>query len=299
VVGLTGDDAARSAREWQLDRLDLDGYLERIGWAGPRPGAVGAPEGLELVRLLHRRHATAIPFENLDVLLGRRVLLDLDRVCAKLVHGRRGGYCHEHALLFAAAAECLGFTVDRVTARVRVGGDQLGPRTHLAVRIRGPGFDVLGDVGFGRDCLVEPVAWSEGAGVTADGLTHTVHRGPPDGWALTARRPGEEPVELYGVGTEPAHRPDVDVATHWTSTAPESPFVRHPMVVTRGRDGTQHVLHGRRISRRPVAGPATHEWIPDMAALGDALADEFGLAMAPGDVAALAQRLSETDEEAS
>lgn len=287
-----------AAEEWQLDRLDLGRYLERIGWTGPRPGGPGAPEGPELVRLLHRRHATAIPFENLDVLLGRRVLLDLDRIVDKLVDGRRGGYCHEHTLLFAAALECLGFTVDRVTARVRLGAERLGPRTHLAVRVRGPGVDVLGDVGFGRDCPVEPVPWRTGASVTDDGITHTLYRGPPDGWVLTVARPGDEPVELYGVGTEPARRPDVDVATHWTSTAPESPFVRTPVVVARDREGTQHVLHGRHVSRRPVSGPATHEVVADAAALGDVLTAEFGLDLAPDDVAALAARLRDPDEEA-
>ncbi|MQA17573.1 MAG: arylamine N-acetyltransferase, partial [Pseudonocardiaceae bacterium] len=53
------------------------------------------------LRRLHRAHALSIPFENLDVMLGRGVDIELNAVQAKLVAGGRGGYCYEHNLLFA------------------------------------------------------------------------------------------------------------------------------------------------------------------------------------------------------
>jgi hypothetical protein len=52
--------------------LDLGAYLERIGWRGE------VPVTLETLSRLIRAHMSSIAFENLDVLLGRPVRLDLD-----------------------------------------------------------------------------------------------------------------------------------------------------------------------------------------------------------------------------
>jgi N-hydroxyarylamine O-acetyltransferase len=75
---------------------------------------------------LHRAHLAAIPFENLDVVLGPRVSVELDRIQDKLVRGRRGGYCYERNLLFAAVLQRLGYPVQRLLARV--GDDPVRPR---------------------------------------------------------------------------------------------------------------------------------------------------------------------------
>ena len=80
----------RSSRTPSAPRSNLfnaDGYLARIGWSGPL-----APTLDTLTRLL-RAHMAAVPWENLDVLLGRGVKLDLDSICNKIVTGGRGGYC--------------------------------------------------------------------------------------------------------------------------------------------------------------------------------------------------------------
>lgn len=79
--------------------LLLDAYLARIGYSGPRSPS------REALRALHESHVGSIPFENLDLLLGKGVALDLAALQAKLVAGRRGGYCFEHNTLFRAALE--------------------------------------------------------------------------------------------------------------------------------------------------------------------------------------------------
>ena len=88
--------------EWDIGLLDLPAYLRRIGH-----DAAGAP-GAATLAALHRAHVATIPFENLDIPLGRGIAVDLESVQAKLVARRRGGYCYEHGLLFAAALERLG-----------------------------------------------------------------------------------------------------------------------------------------------------------------------------------------------
>jgi N-hydroxyarylamine O-acetyltransferase len=110
--------------------LDLGAYLERIGWSGE------APVSLETLSRLIRAHMSSIPFENLDVLLGRPVRLDLESVQDKLVRGRRGGYCFEHAILFAAAIERLGFKSTRHSARVVPFFPRTEtPRTHMFLTV--------------------------------------------------------------------------------------------------------------------------------------------------------------------
>jgi N-hydroxyarylamine O-acetyltransferase len=62
----------------------LERYLRRVGLDG------GADLSVEAI---HRAHVTSIPFENIDVLLGRTIHLDLDSLARKLIDQRRGGYC--------------------------------------------------------------------------------------------------------------------------------------------------------------------------------------------------------------
>src|SRR5437867_3136447 len=105
--------------------VDLKSYLTRICFEGDLAPTV------ETLRRLHLAHATHIPFENLDVLLRRPILLDLDSLFAKLVHGGRGGYCFEQNALFAAVLEEVGFRVKRLAGRVRMGATAIRPRTQM------------------------------------------------------------------------------------------------------------------------------------------------------------------------
>ena len=73
-------------------------------------------------------HATHIPFENFDVLLGRPIRLDPEGLQAKLVGAGRGGYCFEHNTLFAAVLERLGYEVTLLAARVRLGATEVRAR---------------------------------------------------------------------------------------------------------------------------------------------------------------------------
>ena len=100
--------------------IDLDAYLARIGYHGT------LEPDLQTLTALHAAHVTAVPFENLDILLGRTISLDLKAVQTKIVAGRRGGYCFEQNTLFQAVLERIGFRVTPLAARVR--GDRLQQR---------------------------------------------------------------------------------------------------------------------------------------------------------------------------
>ena len=132
-------------------QFDLPAYLARVAFQkAPRPDAA-------TLRALHQAHIAAIPFENLDIPLGRGIRIDLGSIQAKLVRTRRGGYCFEQNALFAAALEEIGFPVTRLSARVRSGGAMLLPRTHMLLKVEADGIARICDVGFGGWGLLEPI----------------------------------------------------------------------------------------------------------------------------------------------
>lgn len=83
----------------ETDTIDIDAYFKRIGYSGSREATAGT------LHALHLAHVTSIPFENLDILLGRPIRLDIPSLQQKLVTGRRGGYCFEQNMFFAAVLE--------------------------------------------------------------------------------------------------------------------------------------------------------------------------------------------------
>src|SRR5262249_19789946 len=141
----------------------LDRYLRRVGLESPPPATRAG------LAALHRAHAGTIPFENLDILLGRPIRLDLASIAAKLVPARRGGSRLVHHAPFAAAREAMGFAVTRLAARVRLGGRKDGPRTPMLLSVRAEGRDWLSDVGFGGGGLWEPLALEPGGEVAQGG----------------------------------------------------------------------------------------------------------------------------------
>ena len=69
--------------------MDVEAYLNRINYRGPRDVSAGT------LRELHEAHLLAVPFENLDNHLKREIVLDEDKLVAKVVDQRRGGVCYE------------------------------------------------------------------------------------------------------------------------------------------------------------------------------------------------------------
>jgi len=136
------------------DFLTLDAYFGRIGYDGPREPTAA------VLRSIHQHHVQAIPFENLDVLLGRRINIEPDAIADKLIGQHRGGYCFEQNTLLREMLRALGFTVTPLLARVRwqVPADDTTGLTHMALAVEAEGRRWLCDVGFGA--LVSPIPLS-------------------------------------------------------------------------------------------------------------------------------------------
>ncbi|WP_188193403.1 arylamine N-acetyltransferase family protein [Nonomuraea sp. SYSU D8015] len=253
---------------WDMEKLDLDAYLTRIGYDGPL-----APTAATL-RAVHLAHVQAIPFENLDVLLGRGVRLDLGSLQDKMVTGRRGGYCHEHNLLFAAALERLGFTLKRHLARIRLGRYHL-PRSHATLTVAADGRTWLADVGFGGDGLVEPMPFEDGATLESGPWRWRLGR-DGDFWVLHSG-PASRETELYAFRPDEPHFPsDFEVANFYVSEHPQSPFRHHVLV--------QRTTAGTRIRLEDLPVTTAEE-------LATTLRDRFGIEIADRDAQAVLPKL--------
>lgn len=263
------------ASEWSIEKLDLDAYLSRLGYAGDL-----APTA-QTLRTLHRAHLSAIPFENLDIVLGRSIQLDIDSLQDKLVRSRRGGYCYEHNLLFGAVLERLGYTVSRLVARVRPDGT--GPRTHMLLRVDVDGHAWLADVGFGGGVL-EPIPLEAATTSQQGGWTYDLHRQDGGTWLLRSIRP-DGPANLYSFTLEP-HRPaDYELINYYTSTHPNSPFTGRAMAM-RVEEEIHYTLVDRELTIRRPEGAVEQRELAG-AELGRVLMDTFGLILSAQELATL------------
>ncbi len=231
--------------------LHLGAYLRRIGYSGTREPTPAA------LQALHLAHATHLPFENLDILLGRPIRLDLESLQAKLVAGGRGGYCFEQNTLFAEVLRALGFDVTLLAARVRFGANRVLPRTHMALQVHIDNTAWLADVGFGSAGLLLPIRFEDGDDARQFAWTYRLAKEARQ-WVLQSQRDGAW-VDLYAFTLEPQLAVDFEVANHYVSTHPQSRFVqsltaqrvepevRHTLVnrdysVDRGTEISRHTL---------------------------------------------------------
>lgn len=105
---------------------------------------------------LHRSHLYAIPYENLDIHLGRKLTLDPDHIYHKIVEERRGGWCYEMNGLFSQALRQMGFDVTLLGSSVGspAQGGVDGDLDHLILLVQVDKQPWLADVGFGKGLLI-------------------------------------------------------------------------------------------------------------------------------------------------
>ncbi len=197
---------------WQIDRLDLDGYLDRIGVAA------GAPDRALLDRV-HEAHLRTFTFDNIDVVLEQHPGVSLEAVQEKFVGRGRGGYCFEHSTLLAAVLQRLGFDQRRQLGRV---GDPLrSGRTHLVVVVRLDGEELLCDPGFGLSIL-RPHPLRDGAEDEHRGQRYRIDK-VDGGWTLSRWHQGGWELQ-HTTDDLPVIPDDIVIGHHYTSTFPGSHF---------------------------------------------------------------------------
>lgn len=249
---------------------DLAAYFARIGYSGPTEPT------LATLTAIHQRHARSIPFENLDVLLGRPIRIEPAAIEQKLVRDRRGGYCFEQNALLRDMLTAVGFRVTPLIARVRwqIPADVPTALTHMFLRVDLDEGPYLADVGFGSRSLYAPLALEydrEQSGsfeprrlIRRDGLV--VHQSPHEGaWS-----------DVYQFHLDPAPQVDFEVGNWFTSTHPQSRFKQNLVAAIAGQD-CRHVLLNTEWITRHGDGRADKRLLGSPEELLAVLAGTFGL----------------------
>jgi N-hydroxyarylamine O-acetyltransferase len=244
-----------------MPRQSLDSYFERIGWSGTT-----APT-LETLSTLLAAHMRAIPFENLDVLTGQPVKLDIASLREKLITAHRGGYCFEHATLFAHILERIGFRVTRHSARVVLffPRHEVG-RLHMFLTVELPQGVFVADPGFGGPASLAPIPLTGPA--PPPEATHWMARDGDD-WFLRTQ------TGNAWVSTLEADNPiDFEIANYYTATHPSSPFRNRLMLSRFTQDGRISVMN-RDVTLRHGAQTQTFQ-LANRTALQTLLTEHFG-----------------------
>lgn len=261
---------------------DLDRYLARIGYSGPRTAA------LETLRALHRLHPQAIAFENLDPLLGRLPLaLDTASLMEKLVGSQRGGYCFEQNLLFGQVLSSLGFEVSGLAARIlwNQSEDARTPRGHMLLKVTAAGEDYIADVGFGALTLTAPLRLRSGVEqdtpherfrlIEGEGLFR-LDAMIGDGWRPIYRFDQQEQVQA-----------DYEITSYYLSSNPDSHF-RKTLIAARPFEGGRHALLGNRLTTHALKGEPNRRILGSVSQLREALTSLFLIDIPEADDAILA-----------
>lgn len=252
---------------------NIDAYFERIGFAGSI-----APT-LETLAALQGLHLQAIPFENLDPLMGVPVRVALQSIEHKLVFDKRGGHGIEHNLLFAAVLRDLDFEVSVHPAFVLWGeGEQAQEAPdHLVLVVELPQGAFLVDAGFGGRTPPMPLRLRDGQRHTTDFETFAISEALGD-WRVVADL-GERVRPLYRFRRDPVDERLLAEITERIST--RGPFTRR-LVVSRTLKSERLMLRdGLFIRVVPgAAGPArTEAQVTTVAELKNLLVAPFGLVL--------------------
>jgi N-hydroxyarylamine O-acetyltransferase len=215
--------------------VNLPAYLARIGYSG------ATEVSAETLRALHRAHMFAVPFENLDIYLGRTIVCDEARFLDKIVNQQRGGFCYELNGAFAALLRALGFQVTLLSARVASSDGSDGPEfDHLTLRVGLPSHGSnadpgapqqsheseepwLADVGFG-DSFIEPLRLQPDLEQPQFGRIYRLSENHGD-FHMEVMADGEWKKQ-YSFTLRPHRLSDFAAMCHYQQTSPESHFTR-------------------------------------------------------------------------
>lgn len=259
-------------------QYDLAAYGRRIGYPGPWEPT------LAVLSAIADHHVRSVPFENLDVFLGRGVDLAPAAIERKLVADRRGGYCFEQNGLMLGILRQIGFVVRPLSARVRIEmpRDFLPPRTHLFLVVTIDGTEWLFDVGVGGYSLAAPILFnSRDSQETPHEPRRIVQE---DGRFFHQVLTGKGWVDVYEFTGEAMATIDREVANWWTSTNPESKFRKNLMVARASTDGERHALFNDRLIHRHGAEILSETHLTSSEEITEALRMRFGIELPSGSV---------------
>jgi N-hydroxyarylamine O-acetyltransferase len=251
--------------------MNLSAYLQRLNYTG------SLDPNAETLRALHQAHLLAIPFENLDIHLGRPIVPDEAAFFDKIVEQRRGGFCYELNGLFAALLRELDFEVTMLSARVAGENGNFGPEfDHLTLLVQLE-KRWLADVGFGEG-FREPLQLDKpGEQKQAAGMYRLTQE--DEAWIYWLHDEAKGWQAQYRFTLQPRQLADFAEMCHYQQSSPQSHFTQKRVCslatpegrVTLSDNRLIITRHGQR-QERELSSPAEQE-----AALRDYFGVELGV----------------------
>jgi N-hydroxyarylamine O-acetyltransferase len=250
--------------------LDIGRTLERIGYRGSLEPTSGTLRELQLAFLL------SVPFENLDIHLGREITLAPEPTYDKIVCGGRGGFCYECNGLFSDLLAGLGFRVSLLSARMALRG-AVGPEYDHMVLLVELDEPYLVDVGNGQSCR-EPLRVYGSDESSSEGITYRV--GPHDSdLALWFSEEGAEWKPRFLFDLRPRSRSAFGEMCRYHQTSPDSLFTRTRLVTLAQENGRLTLVGMRLIAA--TAGSRQERELGSEREYRRCLSDRFGIDLAP------------------
>lgn len=251
-----------------MSSASIDAYFDRIGYDGI------PATNYSTLAAIQRAQSARIPFENIDVHLGRPILLDQNSIFDKLVSRQRGAYCYELNLLLRSVLQKIGFSVRTLAARTRLNLTEIVPKTHMSLLVSSSSGEWIADAGFGLYGLSGPVPFITGYVHDTGYDRYRIWRGSAWHYVLQHESSGNW-TTLYEFTTEPLPLADFEMMNYYNNTAPNSRFLLS--VVVACVDGDRRTLLNGLTLRKTYAGTSHQSILQSFEDYEAVLVSEFGI----------------------
>jgi len=175
---------------------------------------------------LQKQHLFTIPFENLDIHQGKKIVLEENRIYEKIVVCGRGGFCYELNGLFCWLLRSLGFTVSMVSARVYMPKkDSFTPEFDHMVLLVDLEKIYLADVGFG-DAFRKPIAMPDGESEDISGSYRLRTFASGQDTYILQKKDRNDWQTVYSFTKHPRVLSDFEEMSAFNQTSPQSHFTQ-------------------------------------------------------------------------
>ncbi len=200
--------------------MNLNSYLQRI-----KISQLEKPN-LSFLSKVQEQHLLTVPFENLDIHQGEKIVLEEDRIYEKIVDNGRGGFCYELNGLFCWLLRSLEFSVSMVSSQVhRLPEDRFTPEFDHMVLLVNLEKAYLVDVGFG-DTFRKPIALPDGIVEDISGTYRVQPFGSAPDTYILQKQENNSWQHVYSFTEHPRVISDFDEMCTFHQTSPESHFTQ-------------------------------------------------------------------------
>jgi N-hydroxyarylamine O-acetyltransferase len=209
----------------------LQQYLERIKIAKVQEANYSFLEKLQV------SHLTAVPFENIDIRQGRKIILEEEHLFNKIVVHRHGGFCYELNGLFRWMLSKLNFNVSIAAGRVYIMSEnRFTPEfDHMALLVHLDKTYIV-DVGFG-DCFRKPIAMPTGKVEDVSGKYRIIALNSAKNSYIIQKQEEGKWLPVYSFTTQPRQMADFAEMCKYNQTSPKSHFTQRTICTIATDDG--------------------------------------------------------------